>query len=538
MIHKTYMSKRSFSTANNLNVNDLSQNIININIDKPIILILRVSVQQKGDNQISLHKQKTEIIRLNNLSNLNNNDLEILIFDGHSAYNNSYYTGTMKDIFSKNKDKTYYYYSIDRFSRKLSMGNEWLDLIEKNNSKIIFTTNKLYFPNDGMRLLINNVLFESQSESHVKSVRAIQSRQFVKDNNIFFNRPGFGNSFQRPWELKTILFIQKFLQFFNNELDLSAQQIKDYLIEIIDIMPIDRSLKNQKIRFIQNEELVINKKNVAEQYDDNIDYDDISIFLNDWGIPYLKFNTKKEFIEGYFNTIKRPKYANNITHVEPYLFHVLSSREEDIHTNGQITLTDVARKLIGFNPTIYTINDIGRLTNILIELNKDNLSRNKKNKFRRINFDAETPLLKNTILNLPNVENLIVPDVNQYKWKQKISKNFYINIEDILNNFDNNCKKQNFKDLLLNIDNINIDIMDALNIHDENEDEDVCQDILNARIATSDPIHVSNGQFQNDLHATQYSDKDKYFEMYLYAKKTFGETDEKTIKAYDKFMSI
>ena len=32
--------------------------------------------------------------------------------------------------------------------------------------------------------------------------------------------------------------------------------------------------------------------------------------------------------------------------------------------------------------------------------------------------------------------------------------------------------------------------------------------------------------------------KDKYFEMYLFAKKTFGETDEKTIKAYDKFMSI
>ena len=152
------------------------------------------------------------------------------------------------------------------------MGNEWLDLIEKNNSKIIFTTNKLYFPNDGMRLLINNVLFETQSESYVKSVRAIQSMQFVKDNNIFQNRPGFGNSFQRPWELKTILFIQKFLQFFNNELDLSVQQIKDYLIEIITIMPIDRSLKNQKIRFIQNEELVINKKNISDQYDDNIDY--------------------------------------------------------------------------------------------------------------------------------------------------------------------------------------------------------------------------------------------------------------------------
>jgi len=48
---------------------------------------------------------------------------------------------------------------------------------------------------------------------------------------------------------------------------------------------------------------------------------------------------------------------------------VLSSKEEDIHTNGQITLTDVARKLIFFNSTIYTIHDVDHLINELIELN-------------------------------------------------------------------------------------------------------------------------------------------------------------------------
>ena len=536
------MSKRNYSSVNDVNVNNLSQNKkykndFNIEIDKPIILIVRVSVKQKGQNQVSLQKQTDEILRLNKL---NRNKVEILIFNGHSAYNNSYYIATMKLVFERHKNKTYYYYSIDRFSRKLSIGNEWLDLIEKNNSKIIFTTNQLSYPSDGMRLLINNVLFEAQSESYVKSVRAIQFNKFVKDNNIFQNRPGFGNSFQRRWELKTLLFIQKFLQFLNNELDLNAQQIKDYLIEIINIMPIDRSLRNQKIRFIQDEELVINKNNVNDQYDDSKDYENVCLFLNEWGIPYLKFNTKKEFIEGFFNTKKTANY-DNITHCEPYLFRVLSSKEEDIHTNGQITLTDVARKLIFSNSTIYTIHHVEHITNELIELNKHNLSRNKKNKFSRIYFDANTPLLKHTILNLPNVENLIVPDVNQYKWKQKINKKFYINIEDILNNFDNNCKKHNFNQSLSNIDNINIDIMNDLNINDiddDNHENDEHPDILNARIATSDPIHVSGGQFQNDLSASQYTDKDKYFEKYLYAKTTLGESDEKTIKAYDKFMSI
>lgn len=531
------MPKRKYSSVNNFNdINDVND-VNDIKIDKPIILIVRVSVKQKGQNQVSLQKQTDEILRLNKL---NRNDVKILIFNGYSAYNDSYYTEIIKLIFSKHKDKTYYYYSIDRFSRKLSMGNEWLDLIEKNNSKIIFTINQLSYPSDGMRLLINNVLFETQSESYVKSVRAIQSNKFVKDNNIFQNRPGFGNSFKRRWELKTVLFIQKFLQFLNNELDLNDQQIKNYLIEIINIMPIDRSLRNQKIRFIQNEQLVINKNNVNDQYDDSKDYENVCLFLNEWGIPYLKFNAKKEFIEGFFNTKKTANY-DNITHCDPYLFHVLSSKEEDIHTNGQITLTNVARKLIFFNSTIYTIHDVDHLTNELIELNKHNLSRNKKNKFSRIYFDANSPLLKHTILNLPNVENLIVPDVNQYKWKEKINKKFYINIEDILNNFDNNCKKQNFNQSLSNIDNINIDIMNGLNINDiddDNYENDEHPDILNARIATSDPIHVSNGQFQNDLSASQYTDKDKYFEMYLFAKKTFGETDEKTIKAYDKFMSI
>ena len=489
-----------------------------LDTNKKIYIILRVST--KHINEISLQKQKDEILK--NLGNINLNDVQVITFNGKSAYNDSNYTVNLTEIFQNTINKIFYYYSIDRFSRNVSLGAGWLNMIKKNNHKIYFYTNQLYYPNNGDYQRIINLLTEAETESRIKSDRTKESRNHRISNNIFTNGFGFGNNMKRPWELKLIQFLLKYIDFIHCKIELTEQEIKDYLIDYIQLLPIDRELKQQKINFIQNETIQINKNTVENNYDDNQDYSSISEFLNVMGIPFLKINTiTKDFTEGYFSSINSPP-DSNINHIyqsEPYTFIVLKGNidnfYETIGDKREITLESISRKMIHFNPSIFNrVNDLNRLKNDIYQLNRTRIK----------GLTPESLLKKGTKINVPEIEGLLIPEDNQWTWKQKISPRFFINIEDILENHQKNLEKQCFIEQMNHIDSFGLN---------------------NLRLnSTNNSSTEGGGEASSSSSSSSFSENtiDEQFrrlsELLKTTREMYGDNHEETIKIHKKISSL
>ena len=476
--------------------------------NKKIIIIVRIS--NKDINEISLQKQKDEIFK--HLGNINLNDVQIIGFNGQSAYNNSYYTASMNQILQKNKNKTFYYYSIDRFSRNVELGAKWLNMIKKNNHKIHFYTNQLNYPNNGDYQRIINILTEAETESRIKGDRLKESRNHRISSNIFTNGPGFGNNMNRPWEIKLIQFLLKYIDFIHCKVELTEQEIKDDLINYIQLLPIDRDLKQQKINFIQNEIIKIDKISVGNNHNQEEDNMGISEFLNVMGIPFLKINNvTKDFTEGYFNSKYRPSDVNHVYQSEPYTFVVpdrnIDNFYEVIGSKREITLESIARKIIHFNQTIFTLNDLNRLKNDIFWLNN-----------RRIKgLRPDIPLKKDTKINIPEIEGLLIPEDNQWTWKQKISPRFFINIEDILENYESNLQKQGFIEQMNHIDSFGLN---NLNLNSQNNNTN----------SSSSSSSSSSNDIDNQLR--------RLYDLLKTTRELYDDSHEETIKIHKKITSL
>lgn len=481
--------------------------------NKKIIIIVRIS--SKNINEISLQKQKDEILK--NLGNIDLNDVQIIGFNGHSAYNNSYYTANINQILQKNKNKTFYYYSIDRFSRNVELGAKWLNMIKKNNHKIYFYTNQLNYPNNGDYQRIINILTEAETESRIKSDRLKESRNHRISSNIFTNGPGFGNNMNRPWEIKLIQFLLKYIDFIHCKIELTEQEIKDYLIDYIQLLPIDRELKQQKIDFIQNEVIEIDKISVGNNHNQEEDNMNISEFLNVMGIPFLKINPiTKDFTEGYFNSKYRPSDVNHVYQSEPYTFVVLKGNidnfYETIGKKREITLDSIARKIIHFNQTIFTLNDLNRLKNDIYQLNRTRIK----------SLRPDIPLKKGTKINVPEIEGLLIPEDNQWTWKQKISPRFFINIEDILENHQKNLEKQGFIEQMNHIDSYGLNNLNLQNNFSNSGGGEASSS-------------SSSSSFSENTIDEQFR---RLTELLKVTRELYGDNHEETIKIHKKISSL
>ena len=90
------------------------KNLNNVDTSKKNFIILRVSESINENEQISFEKQLSVIKKIFKLND--KNDYEIVEENGSSAYNKSNYYFTMNDLF-RLKNRNFYYYCIDRFSR-------------------------------------------------------------------------------------------------------------------------------------------------------------------------------------------------------------------------------------------------------------------------------------------------------------------------------------------------------------------------------------------------------------------------------------
>ena len=114
--------------------------------EKKIFIITRISTEK--EDETSLKVQRDIICEKYGLNFLDRVNIEYIYFNGYSAFNRSFYTDTMNTL-STLENKEFYYFCIDRFSRNLAFGSQWLANIKKHNSKIYFAQEDLVYPREG-----------------------------------------------------------------------------------------------------------------------------------------------------------------------------------------------------------------------------------------------------------------------------------------------------------------------------------------------------------------------------------------------------
>ena len=410
--------------------------------DKDKFIIVRISSNQYDDINIPMDKQIDEIKKTYGIHHC-----QIIQFTGFSAYNKSYYSEQMDKIFNDKsiKNKEFFYYSIDRFSRNVSLGTQWLKLIEKHSNKIHFTLHNLEYPLDGNYQRIVNILVEAQEESNIKSRRAIESAKYRKENNIFKNSCGFGNNFNRIYEIKIILLIQKLLN--AGKYPIHKQSIKDDMIDIVNHMPIQNSMKNKKILFIKKQRISIQSDEDELKF--NLSYLQIANIFDNFAITFIKKNQDEGFLLS-----KKSKLVKKVTHDLNY-FILHNEKDFDYYPNHhirEVKVSSIVNYLLHLcefsddNKKLYRKNS--KCIQDIITINKD----------RFPDLGEFSNLSRKTYLLMP--DNLKIPDKYLWTWEHRLRKCEYKFIEDIIDNHSENLKKKGFKEKLneYEFDNLSLSI--------------------------------------------------------------------------------
>lgn len=454
--------------------------------DKDKFIIVRISSNQYDDINIPIDKQIDEIKKTYGIHNC-----QIIQFTGFSAYNKSYYSEQMDKIFNDKtiKNKEFFYYSIDRFSRNVSRGTQWLKLIEKHSNKIHFKLHDLEYPLDGNYQRIVNILVEAQEESNIKSRRAIESAKYRKENNIFKNNSGFGNNFdiKRIYEIKIILLIQKLL--IAGKYPIHKQSIKDDMIDIVNHMPIQNSLKNKKILFIKKQRISIQSDEDELKF--NLSYLQIANLFDNFAITFIKSNKDEGFLLS-----KTSKLVKKVTHDLNY-FVLLNEKDFDYYPNEhirEVTVTSIANYLLHIcdfsmdNQQLYH-SDSKQLIQDIIELNKSKFP----------NLRALSKLSRKTYLLIP--DELRIPDKYLWTWEHRLRKCEYKLIEDIIDNHSENLKKKGFKEKLneYEFDNLSLSASSEesefeIEVEDEDSEYEIEVEDSSSDISTELDDEISSGE--------------------------------------------
>ena len=408
---------------------------IDVNTNKKIFIIVRLSTE--SDNETSLIDQKNFIIQKYNFNLLNKVDIEFIQFNGYSAFNTSYYTDTMNYLFQL-KNKQFYFFSIDRFSRNLIFATQWLQYINNNNSYIYFAQEELKHPQVGDYRRIIDAITVAQQYSESISIKVKNAILSKKQRTEFTQSVAFGCSFnnKRIYELKIIVLID-LLKSIDHDSYITLYYLKNILKSIVLSMPIPQLDIINKINFIDNNDFY-----TEEQLSNKFSDLDICDLLSNYGIFIIKNNNDSYFEiqivnDDYFNFNYYSDYFY-WTHFKDMISYINQSNLDFYLSKKKFNnfkLNDISSLILKLNNKIDNLSSRNKLSNKIISLNKEFYPQLK----------SKSKILVGTWFKIP--KNLLIPKLFQFREKRNSidKKNFYL-FDKIKNKFNHNIKINDFKD--------------------------------------------------------------------------------------------
>ena len=420
---------------------------INFNSEKEIIIITRISTQK--EDETSLIDQRDYIIQNYGFNLLDRVNIEFIDFNGYSAFNRSYYTDTM-DTLSTLKNKKFYYFCVDRFSRNVALGSKWLANIKKHNSKIYFAQENLVYPREGP--LFNDFndivvcITQAQRYSEQISHKVKFANNAKKQRGEFSQTSAFGCSFEenRIYELKIIALINLLKKVGDGSM-ISLYYLKKLLKSIVLSMPINSKDMIDKIKFIDENDFY-SVEHLSTKFTDL----DICNLLSDYGI-FIFIIKKNNEIENEIEIVTDFEYDHTWfywDHINKNFDNIRKYLDPNFNDNiNNYKLTDISALILKLSGNIVNKNSINNLTNKIIELNKED-PEFKDPRFKQLN--KKSGILVNTWLKIPdNINNINIPFEFISKEPIKKKDNWslrYKLLSDILIKFNKNIKNKEFKD--------------------------------------------------------------------------------------------
>ena len=467
-----------------------------------IVIVSRLSIS-KDDSQSHDTQQSFINNYIKNNINITYCTIETLSFNASAFNKNSKYNKEILQELNNSKNIIFIFNSIDRLSRNLNIAIEILNICDDNNHQLHFVREKLvYIKNSDKRLIINKIMdaeAESQAMSNRQTELNLSRKRKMNDSGEEISVKKNKVSLFPSWKTFTYILIDKLSKADINKIHASV--IKKYMIRIIELCPsISSELKNKKISHIKNENIIFDNE-YNEELNFSQTYDEIVIFFVDYGIS--NFSTKNE----------DPYYTNNMINEinkkleNPYFLRSIKDNQtiEEICIENNLSEKDM---------------------NNIIELNKNTHIKLQPNRRLYINTQFVLPddieikheKYKKYYSSYSNKNNNISYLMEQFYSNIKKDESYLQNVAYLTNSIETNIDISSIIDnLSSNINTLNLNSIGSTPRLEEQEkqEEDPYEDevIRSLLISSSDPIHVSNNQWQNQNESQENKDKEAQIKL-------------------------
>lgn len=493
-----------------------------------IVNISRKSTNDCDDKntlKYQLDENKKYITR-NNI----NGKITDIAFNNVSAYDNrnDYYENINSIIQQCKEGDILIFHRVDRFSRNISLGEIILFTCSQKKIKIIFTEQDFVFNNyeqdytkrmNNMNDMNNTLkLMLVFSQKYSDTIRDNIKRQFEnkKNNNNMISTGGFScniNNFKYSYELYIAAFFYVNL-ICTDDYSFKIEKIEEWLKKIIELLPIDHNIKNERINNCCDLIIEKNGNNISILTEKQTKREIINLLYFYSIVLYPRNND---------NDIKQEKIIvsdnqkNNIDIYDVKYYKVIHEKDNF----GRIiekSLDYVTREIYSLNTNL-SMSDIKKN---IIQLNKlKNIGNNT------MNFKKGTKLI------IPST--FILNDENEGVYYNKIY-GFYSTIENLMKTIRKNINYSDYRkrifeiietysqeqkyDFLgddmkkLNIIDKNNNYDDEVEEYDVNNDENYERPSQKRRIDNNQSILNEN----NNGIQTEQDDKQEYVEFIIYLK--------------------
>jgi len=445
-------------------------------------------------------------------------------FNGSAFQENSKYYTNILEIFNNSRNVIYVFNSTDRFSRNPIQATKLFEICNKNNHTIHFVRESLIYTKkcdcfDQIMNYISSAWKESKSLSNRQIERNANRKRKMDESEEEEEKSNKKNkiSCNQLWKVLTFIFIDRLNKAHINKIHVSI--IKKYMIRIIELCPyINRELKDEKISHIHKETILFdNENNNILNFSQT--YDEIAIFFVEFGIS--NFSTKNEDPFFTLNTISEINKKLEI----PYYLRTIKDNQtiQEICINNNLNNSNM-NKIIDFNKDIHK----GLLPNSKLYTNTQFLLPNDV----KIEQDMYKIYTYSYITNNNNIDYLMKLFYEHIKNDETYLKEVESLVQSIEPNMDTSIL---LEDLSLNIDKINLNSTgagagagagvgaNANNDVEEKEDPYESSVIRPLLISTSDPVHVSDKQWQNQNYEKNNNEVEKQLLLNILEQKKIEE---------------
>jgi DNA invertase Pin-like site-specific DNA recombinase len=398
---------------------------------------------------------------------------------------NSHYNKEILKEFNDSKNIFFIYNSIDRLSRKLDIATQILNICDKNNHEIHFVREKLIYKKNSDKRQIINKIMDAEAESLAMSLR---QKELIQTKKRKMNVSGEEISIKKikkmssNWKTLVCILIDKLSKADVNKIHSSI--IKEYMIRIIELCPSNsRELKNKKITHIKNENILFdNEKN--EELNFNQTYDEISIFFIEFGI--FNFSTKNE--DPYFTENMIHEINNKLEF--PYFLRTIKDNQtiQEICVDNNLN-DSIMNNIIHLNKNIHPKLQPNSKLYVNTQFVLPNNIENVQEKYKKYNSSFHLHINNNIHYLMDKFYDNIKNDVAYLNDVVSLIKMVETNIN-IATITDN---------LISSIQTLDLNSTPRLEEQEQEQEEDPYEDevIRPLLISSSDPVHVSNQQWQN-----------------------------------------